>query len=64
MLLPQDIREIESIIERMSIAQISLNHEIMKHYNISEKQVVEKILKIKVNNKNFFKNVYTKTDLK
>ena len=64
MLLPQDIREKESIIERMSIAQISLNHEIMKHYNISEKQVVEKILKIKVNNKNFFKNVYTKTDLK
>ena len=48
----------------MAIGQVSLNEDTMKKYSISEKQIKDKILDLKVNNKYFFKKVYSKSDLK
>jgi hypothetical protein len=63
-LLPENIREAESLISFMTIAQISLNHEVLKKYSITERQIADKIMSIEVNHKPFFKKVFTKTDLK
>ena len=62
-LLPQEARQNESLISFMTIAQISLNHDTLKKYSITEEQIINKILSIKVNQKPFFKGIY-KTDLK
>lgn len=62
-LLPQGIREKENLINRMTIAQISLNYETMQKYNITETQIINRILNIQVNKKPFFKKVYSKSDL-
>ena len=62
-LLPQEIREKENLINRMTIAQISLNYETMQKYNITETQIINRILNIQVNKKPFFKKVYSKSDL-
>ncbi len=62
-LLPQEIREKENLIKRMTIAQISLNYETMKTYNITEAQIIDRILTIQVNKKPFFKKVYSKSNL-
>lgn len=63
-LLPQEAIQTESLINFMTIAQISLNHEVLKKYAITEKQIIDKIMSIEVNHKPFFKKVFTKTDLK
>lgn len=62
-LLPEDAREKKSLIKQMTISQISLDKETMLQYSISEKQIMDRILEIKVKNKTFFKKVYTKSDL-
>lgn len=63
-LLPEEFRKTESLISQMAIGQVSLNEDTMKKYSISEKQIKDKILDLKVNNKYFFKKVYSKSDLK
>ncbi len=62
-LLPESARTNESIIKFMTVGQISLDREIMKKYSITEENIIQKIKSIRVENKNFFKNVYTKKDL-
>ncbi len=63
-LLPEKVRNTESLISFMTIAQISLNHEVLKKNSITKEQIVDKIMSIKVNHKPFFKKVFTKADLK
>ncbi len=63
-LLPEEARQTESLIQLMTIAQISLNHETLKKYSITEEQIANKIMSIQVNHKPFFKKVFTKSDLK
>jgi hypothetical protein len=53
----------KSIIQFMSVAQIALDKNVMKEYGISEKQVIDKIKGIKVNNKYFFKKVLSRQDV-
>ncbi len=62
-LLPKDRDKNKSLIKFMTVAQISLDKEVMKEFNISEEKIKEKILSIKVDNKLFFKKLYTKKDL-
>ena len=52
-----------SLINFMTVGQISLNHDLMKETGITEDQIKDKILKIKVNGKNFFKNVIFRKDI-
>jgi predicted AlkP superfamily pyrophosphatase or phosphodiesterase len=61
-LLPESIRDQEMIIRKMTVAQISLNHDLIKKYNISEEDIVNKILSIRVEGKPFFKDVVIKKD--
>jgi hypothetical protein len=52
-----------NLINFMTVGQISLNHALMKENNITEEMIREKILKIKVKEKPFFKDVIYKKDL-
>lgn len=63
-LLPQEAQKVESLIQFMAIAQISLNHDVMKKYSITEDMIIKKILSIQVNGKPFFKTVHTKSEIK
>ncbi|MCB1192462.1 MAG: alkaline phosphatase family protein [Leptospiraceae bacterium] len=60
-LLPQESDE--SIIDYMTINQISLDKKVMLKHNITDKDVIQKIKNIEVDGKAFFKKVYSKFDL-
>lgn len=62
-LLPKDTDPNKSLIKFMSVAQISLDKEVMKEFGITEEKIKEKILSIEVDKKRFFKKVYSKKDL-
>ncbi|MCE9499046.1 MAG: alkaline phosphatase family protein [Leptospira sp.] len=53
----------ENLIKFMTVGQISLNQEIMKKYNVTEEQIIQKILNIKVGNVPFFEKVIRRSDL-
>lgn len=61
-LLP-DPKSGESLINYMTIGQVSLNRELQTKYNISTKQIINKIMDIRVDNKKFFKKVYTREEI-
>jgi hypothetical protein len=52
-----------SLIQFMTVGQISLNHELMKETKITEEAIREKLLSISVKGRPFFKDVLFKKDL-
>ncbi|MCX8169912.1 MAG: alkaline phosphatase family protein, partial [Candidatus Methanomethyliaceae archaeon] len=57
-LLPQEaIAKNESLVTKMTVAQVSLNHNVIYTYNISMESIRKKILSMKVDGKKFFKDV-------
>ena len=54
----------DDLIRFLTVGQISLNHGSLKTHNISEKQVKDKILGIRVNGRPFFKQVLSANDIK
>lgn len=62
-LLPEEFREKESLVNFVTSSMVSLNHSVLEKYGITEKQVVQKILDIHVNDKKFFIKVFTRKDL-
>ena len=62
-LLPKEIAADLSLVRFMTVGQISLNHELMQKYNISQAAIVEKIMAIRPDGKNFFRQVLTRKDL-
>ncbi|MBV6493979.1 MAG: hypothetical protein LDLANPLL_02003 [Turneriella sp.] len=62
-LLPKEAQATDSLIQFMTVGQISLNHALMKKYNIPLEAIREKILSIKPQGRTFFKEVLTRKDL-
>lgn len=62
-LLPKEIAADFSLVRFMTVGQISLNHELMKKHNVSEAAIIEKIMAIRPEGKNFFRQVLTRKDL-
>lgn len=62
-LLPADVAKNQSLVKKMTVAQISLNHDLMQKYGITDRQVAQKIIDITVNNQKFFAGVLTRQDL-
>ncbi|MBW7858748.1 MAG: alkaline phosphatase family protein [Leptonema sp. (in: Bacteria)] len=62
-LLPADVTKNHSLVKMMTVAQISLNHDLMQEYGITDRQVAQKIMDITVNNQKFFAGVLTRQDL-
>jgi len=62
-LLPETVREKESLIHFFTSSMVSLNHEVMEKYGISEYRIIQKILQIEVDGRKFFRKVFTRKDL-
>lgn len=62
-LLPKEAAADLSLVRFMTVGQISLNHELMQKYNVSESAVIEKIMAIRPEGKAFFREVLTRKDL-
>lgn len=62
-LLPKEVAAELSLVRFMTVGQISLNHELMQKYNISQAAIIEKIMAIKPEGKTFFRQVLTRKDL-
>lgn len=62
-LLPESERKKTSLVKWVAHSQLSLNKELMKQYQISEKMVINKILSIEVNQKKFFRKIWKRDEI-
>ncbi|MCC5815059.1 MAG: alkaline phosphatase family protein [Leptospira sp.] len=62
-LLPESVRGKESLIRFYTSGMVSLNHEVMEKYGISEYSIVKIIEDIRVDGRRFYKKVYRRKDL-
>jgi len=62
-LLPEKERENVSVVKWITHSHLSLDRDVMSKFNVSEAQVIEKIKSIQLNNKPFFRKVWTRNDL-
>lgn len=62
-LLPAEVAKNETLVNFMTVGQVSLNHALMKKHNISTDAIREKILAISPEGKKFFRNILTRADL-
>ncbi len=63
MLLPESERVNRSLVKWVTHSQLSLDHQTMKDFNISEEKVIEALKNLKVGNKPFFRRVWNRRDL-
>lgn len=62
-LLPERVRENESLVFFYTSGQLSLNRDVMDKHGISEYQMIQKIKNIRVDGKKFFRDVLRRKDL-
>ncbi|TGN20338.1 alkaline phosphatase family protein [Leptospira idonii] len=62
-LLPEEKRKNQSVVKWITHSQLSLNRDVMKENGISEEQVIEKIKRLTVNDKPFFRKVWTRKEV-
>jgi Type I phosphodiesterase / nucleotide pyrophosphatase len=62
-LLPPEVAAHESLVRFMTVGQISLNHDLMKKYDISISSIRRKIMDIAPDGKKFFRDILTRKDL-
>ncbi len=57
-LLPESVRSEKSLIRWITHSQLSLNHSVMREYDITEEKIIEKIKSITVDGKQFFRKIW------
>lgn len=62
-LLPESERNKQSLIKWVAHSQLSFDREIMKKFNVSEEEIINKILSIQVNQKKFFRKVWRRKEI-
>lgn len=62
-LLPESVRSEKSLIRWITHSQLSLNHSVMREYDITEEKIIEKIKSITVDGKQFFRKIWRRKDL-
>jgi len=62
-LLPESARSQKSLIRWITHSQLSLDRSVMREFEITEEQIIEKIKSITVGGKKFFRKIWKRSDL-
>lgn len=62
-LLPESERKKSSLVKWVTHSQLSLNRDLMKSYNVTEEEIIQKILSIEVKQRKFFRKIWKREEI-
>jgi len=62
-LLPKEFRKDKTVVKWITHSHMNLNREVMSEFNISEKDIIQKLKELTINNKPFFRRIWTRSDI-
>ncbi|WP_208861355.1 alkaline phosphatase family protein [Leptospira brenneri] len=62
-LLPEEERNKHSLVKWVAHSQVSLNRDLMKTFQISEEEIIKKLMSIQINDRQFFRKIWKREEI-